>query len=103
AVKPHHLNFFNTSTRSSLLVGGEKVQVYQWGSGEQKVLLLHGWASSSFWWRHHIKTLTEAGFKVYALDAPGNGLSEGRRLTIMLYAAAVKVLYAQTKTFELVA
>jgi pimeloyl-ACP methyl ester carboxylesterase len=103
AIKPHHQDFFNTSEQIVITSHAKKVRIYKWGTGDKKVLLLHGWASSSFWWRHHIRTLVEAGFTVYAMDAPGNGLSEGVSLTIMLYADAVKELYKQTSTFELVA
>ena len=103
AVKPHHLDFFKTAGWINLELNGKKVQVYKWGSGEKNVLLLHGWASNSFWWRHHIRTLSAKGFSVYAMDAPGNGLSEGNQLNIKIYAQAIQLLVKKISTFELVA
>ncbi|MFI5309732.1 MAG: alpha/beta fold hydrolase [Gemmatimonadales bacterium] len=40
------------------------------------VLLLHGWAVSAYLWRHNIPALAAAGFRVYAPDLPGHGLSD---------------------------
>lgn len=40
------------------------------------VLLIHGWAVSAYLWRHNITALAEAGFRVYAADLPGHGLSD---------------------------
>ena len=39
------------------------------------VLLLHGWAVSAYLWRHNIAPLAEAGYRVFAPDLPGHGLS----------------------------
>ena len=40
------------------------------------VLLLHGWAVTSYLWRHNILALAEAGFRVVSADLPGHGLSD---------------------------
>lgn len=40
------------------------------------VVMLHGWAVSSYLWRRNIPALAAAGFRVYALDLPGHGLSD---------------------------
>ena len=39
------------------------------------VLLIHGWAVSAYLWRHNIAALAAAGYRVYAPDLPGHGLS----------------------------
>ncbi len=41
----------------------------------QTVLLLHGWPDSSYLWRHQIKALSDAGFRVVAPDLRGFGQS----------------------------
>jgi len=38
--------------------------------------MLHGWAVSAYLWRHNIPALAEAGYRVYAPDLPGHGLSD---------------------------
>ncbi len=40
------------------------------------VLLLHGWAISAYLWRHTIPALAAEGFRVFAVDLPGCGLSD---------------------------
>jgi len=40
------------------------------------LLLLHGWAISAYLWRHNIAALAGAGYRVYAPDLPGHGLSD---------------------------
>lgn len=40
------------------------------------VLLLHGWAVSAYLWRHTMGALAAAGYRVYAPDLPGHGLSD---------------------------
>ena len=40
------------------------------------MILLHGWAVSAYLWRHNIPALAAAGWRVYAPDLPGHGLSD---------------------------
>ena len=40
------------------------------------VVLVHGWPESWYSWRHQIKPLTQAGFKVAAIDVRGYGGSD---------------------------
>lgn len=40
------------------------------------VLFVHGWAVSSYLWRHNIGPLADAGCRVIAIDLPGHGLSD---------------------------
>ncbi|MFW6382242.1 MAG: alpha/beta fold hydrolase, partial [Bacillota bacterium] len=41
-----------------------------------KILLLHGFAGSTYSWRNNVKDLKEAGYQVIALDLPGFGYTE---------------------------
>lgn len=40
------------------------------------VVLIHGWAVSSYLWRHNILALAGAGHRVVSIDLPGHGLSD---------------------------
>ena len=56
---------------------GERVRVVEAGPADgPAVLLLHGWGSSSFTWRHVLPALAEAGYRAVALDLRGHGLSD---------------------------
>jgi pimeloyl-ACP methyl ester carboxylesterase len=39
-------------------------------------VLVHGWAVSSYLWRHTLRALGDAGHRVVSLDLPGHGLSD---------------------------
>src|SRR6266700_928983 len=62
AVKPHHLEFLNTSEKFAIDYVGKKVQGYKWGNGERKLLLVHGWESHSYWWKNIVSTLSKEKF-----------------------------------------
>ena len=40
------------------------------------LMLIHGWAISAYLWRHNIAALAAEGYRVYAPDLPGHGLSD---------------------------
>lgn len=91
-VKPHHLDFLNTSEKFTVEYAGKKVQGYRWGTGERKILLLHGWESHSYWWRSVVNSLSKEEFSLYSIDAPGHGLSEGSYLNIPHYSGLIEQL-----------
>jgi pimeloyl-ACP methyl ester carboxylesterase len=91
-LKPHHLQFFQSAQQFGLGHNGKKVQCYQWGSGSKSVLFLHGWQSHSFRWRLYVDLFVEAGYTVYAMDAPGHGLSEGNQLNLFMYSEILQEL-----------
>ncbi len=57
---------------------GQSIFTYTEGEGP-KVLLVHGWGSSSYHLRHITKTLAEYGFQAITFDAPAHGQSSGKR------------------------
>ena len=56
-------------------VGGVKLHYKQVGSGEPAMILLHGFAASTFSWREVMAPLGELG-TVVAYDRPSSGLTE---------------------------
>jgi len=61
-----------------------------------RVLVLHGWGSRAAHLSGIIRSLSEAGFRVIALDLPGHGESGGRRLNM---ATAVRAVHAADQWF----
>jgi pimeloyl-ACP methyl ester carboxylesterase len=86
----HHKNFLQAGKSFSFELLGQKVQTYKWGNGEKKILFLHGWSSHTFRWKNYIERLSKENYTIYALDAPGHGLSDGKFLHVPLYAKTVK-------------
>ncbi len=91
-VKPHHLEFLDTSEKFTVKYAGKRVQGYRWGTGERKILLLHGWESHSYWWKGVVNSLSKEQFSLYSIDAPGHGLSEGSYLNIPHYSGLIEQL-----------
>jgi len=56
--------------------GKRSVRGWCWGKGERRILVAHGWNSHTGWMGSIIGELVEAGFQVYAFDAPLHGVSD---------------------------
>jgi pimeloyl-ACP methyl ester carboxylesterase len=91
-VKEYHKKFFSTADLFSFDHDGIKIQGYRWGTGSKKILFLHGWQSHTFRWKNYIELLTTDDYSIYALDAPGHGLSQGKFLTVPYYSAVIQQL-----------
>ncbi|HOX81560.1 MAG TPA: alpha/beta hydrolase [Chryseolinea sp.] len=87
-----HHTFFQSAIKSTINHKNETIQVYTWGTGSEKVLFLHGWQSHTYRWKNYIEALDKNKYTVYALDAPGHGLSSGNFLTVPLYGEVIKSL-----------
>jgi epoxide hydrolase A/B len=56
---------------------GQRLRVVSAGpDGGRPVLLLHGWGASVYSYRWQIPALAGAGYRVFAADLPGHGLSD---------------------------
>lgn len=98
-VKPHHLEFLDTAEKFNIDYDGKKVRGYKWGTGDQKLLLLHGWESHSYWWRNVVNHLSKERFTIYSVDAPGHGLSEGDYINIPHYSGLIEKIILEHGEF----
>lgn len=57
---------------------GTEVVVYEWGAGEEVVVLGHGWNGRASQFATLVRELVADGFRVVAFDAPAHGASPGR-------------------------
>lgn len=57
-------------------VGPGAMHVERYGHGGTAVILIHGFATSSFLWRHIAPSITDAGHTAYAVDLFGHGESD---------------------------
>jgi hypothetical protein len=83
-------SFLYTSVQSSFIHKGVKVQTYKWGSGPRNILLLHGWQSHTYRWKRYIESLSKHEYTIYALDAPGHGMSDGNFFSVPLYSDVIE-------------
>jgi pimeloyl-ACP methyl ester carboxylesterase len=89
ALKAHHRQFLNSSKKFSFHHNDVRIQGYEWGHGEKKILFLHGWQSHSFRWKKYVEALPKDEYTIYAIDAPGHGFSKGSFLTVPLYSNVI--------------
>lgn len=65
------------AVRRVTIASGITLRVLEAGPPDGPVLLLvHGWGVTAYLWRHNILPLAAAGYRVYAIDLPGHGLSD---------------------------
>lgn len=88
-IKEKQKLFLNKAWRETFDYNGIKIQTYRWGTGEKKVLLLHGWQSHTYRWKIYVEQLSK-NYTVYSLDAPGHGLSGGSKLSAPLYSEVIE-------------
>lgn len=88
-MKPYEIAFLNQAKFKTIQYGDKLIQAYRWGEGPKAILLVHGWASHSFRWKHYIDILVQNEYTVYAFDAPAHGMSQGRMITLPLYSSII--------------
>ena len=102
-VKPKQAPFLDQAKYKIEAIDEHRIQTYHWPGEGPSVLLLHGWESNVFRWRNLIAHLKEAGFNIYAFDAPGHGNSAGDYLHAPLYAQVTRHVLEQYKPAHVVA
>ncbi|MEO0472084.1 MAG: alpha/beta hydrolase [Bacteroidota bacterium] len=69
---------------------GKKVCTYRWGSGNRRILLIHGWEgqAGNFW--AIVDALLAMDYTVYAFDAPSHGRSDKGPTSMFAFTDWVK-------------
>lgn len=88
-VSENGLVFLSKATQTYFNIDGQSSVLYKWGNGPKKVLFLHGWKSNSQRWLPYYEKLDTQAYTMYALDAPGHGLSKTNHLNLEMYRKAI--------------
>lgn len=75
-VAPHPLETTIDADLLRVPVGPGSIHVERYGHGGRAILLIHGFATSSFLWRAVAPPIADAGHTVYAVDLLGYGESD---------------------------
>lgn len=75
-----------------VLYGGQILKAYEWGRGEQTILLVHGWESRGTALRSFVPALLEKGYRVVAFDGPAHGNSGGKRTNLPHFGGAIRAV-----------
>jgi len=82
-----------------LAVRGAELTTYEWGTGSDSVLLLHGWRGRASQFAPLVRELVAEGLRVVAFDAPAHGSSGGRDTDVRDWIAAAGALQAEHPPF----
>jgi pimeloyl-ACP methyl ester carboxylesterase len=68
-----------------------EVRGHRWNHPqEKKLLIVHGFESTSFNFDRYVVPFIKKGYEVLAFDAPAHGISGGKRITLPLYVSMLK-------------
>ncbi len=75
------------------------IQVYKYGNGPRKALLVHGWSGRGSQ-MHYIAENLGKDFTVYAFDGPAHGESTGKTTNMSEFISSIEVLSNEFGPFE---
>jgi pimeloyl-ACP methyl ester carboxylesterase len=82
------------AVRETLVVGRRRVALYRWGTGERRMLLVHGWQGRAAQFAEVVSRF-EGDTTILAFDAPAHGESRGMTADIGLWIEAIRALDAR--------
>jgi len=88
--------------RGTVRVRGLDLVTYEWGHGDQTVLIAHGWRGRASQFATLVRDLTYEGFHVVAFDAPAHGDSPGRRTDLRDWVTAIEQLQLVHGRFRMI-
>lgn len=92
----------NKSVKERILIPSlqKEIQVYHYGSGAKKVLLVHGWSGRGTQLVKIADELLQMGYQIISFDAPAHGKSQGKTTLMPEFIASILELEKQFGPFE---
>ncbi len=78
----------------------KEIMLYRYGSGEKKVLLVHGWSGRGTQLVKIADELLKLGYSTISFDAPGHGKAPGKTSNMTEFIAAAMEIEKQFGPFE---
>ncbi len=101
-LKKQHIAFFESARQHNYDFNGVNIKTYEWGNGDKKILLVHGWQSHSYRWKKYVEQLSKEEYTIIAFDAPGHGQSDGNQFHVPLNAFLIANLATKYRGFDTV-
>lgn len=82
---------FNDAEKLQLTMNGKIIRGFRFNHpAENKILILHGFSSSSQHFDKYIQPLVDKNYEVLIFDAPAHGISEGTTVNALDYSNMIK-------------
>lgn len=92
---------FERAERLLWLESGDTCEGWRWNAGaKRRILILHGFSSSSRNFAHLIEALICNGGEVIAFDAPAHGNSEGKQIHSLRYRKFIQEIRQEWGPFD---
>ena len=93
---------FEKANHVAIKIAGINIKGFHWPATQEnarKILICHGFDSSSYRFDKYVVSLLQQGFEVYAFDAPGHGISDGKTINVLVYKDAIVAIQKQFGAF----
>src|SRR5690554_5427238 len=100
-IREKEVKVLQSAKLDAIVFNGERIKIYQWGSGEKKVLLCHGWESNAGSLGAFVEPLIQLGYAVIAYDGPAHGSSEGKRASLLSFTEVVNEVVNRFEGIEI--
>ena len=97
-----HMDISSTQYSYILPKCKKQINVYQYGNGSKKALLVHGWNGRGTQLVSIAKQLEKNDYTVYSFDAPGHGKTPNTRTVMIDFIEAINELSTKYKGFDII-
>ncbi len=98
--REHHMEEKSSQQRIHIPSINKEIVVYQYGTNEQKILLVHGWSGRGTQLVKIADELLKLGFSTISFDAPAHGKSKGKTTLMPEFIASIFEIEKQLGPFE---
>ena len=91
-LREHEKTILEKAEKDTFPFKGFDIQLYKWGNGAKKIMLIHGWEGQAGNFADVIEKLIKNNYTVYAFDGPSHGLSSRGKTSLFEFTELVGVL-----------
>jgi len=102
-VRDRELPYLKENYASQESIDNRSIEYYQYGKGEESILLLHGWQGNAGSMGAFVDQLIKIGVSVISVNAPAHHNSEGRTCSIPDYSKVIEHFINHYKPIGIVA
>jgi pimeloyl-ACP methyl ester carboxylesterase len=101
-VRPHEKNILDKAQKSRISFNDFDIQLYQWGNGHKKILLVHGWEGHAGNFAAIIERLLQEDYTVLSFDGPSHGASSHGKTSSFEFTDLVAALIKDHQPTQLI-